>query len=120
MKNERSKLSKEQLIVSGTQGKGKITVDMGSVKRAALSLRAINHPLRKKLLELIDTKGKVPVTDLYTKLRIEQSVCSQHLAILRRANIVSTKRDGKRIYYSVNGKQIAEIADMAAGLAESV
>lgn len=119
MKNDRSKMGKEPLVVTAANGKGKVTVNMTTIKRAALSLRAINHPLRKKLLELIDTKGKVPVTELYGKLKIEQSVCSQHLAILRRAHVVSTKRDGKKIYYSVNGTRISEIAALADKLAQA-
>jgi DNA-binding transcriptional ArsR family regulator len=42
-------------------------------------------------------------------MRLEQSVASQHLAILRRAGIVTTQRDGKFIYYTVNYKRIDEI-----------
>jgi DNA-binding transcriptional ArsR family regulator len=118
MKNDRSKGAKDVLIVSLAEGKGKVTVDLGVIKKASLSLRAINHPLRKKLLELIDAKGKTPVTDIYSKLKIEQSVCSQHLAILRRANVVTTRRDGKKIFYSVNGKRISEITALAAKLAQ--
>jgi DNA-binding transcriptional ArsR family regulator len=40
---------------------------------------------------------------------LEQSVASQHLAILRRAGIVTTQRDGKFIYYTVNYSRIDEI-----------
>ena len=47
--------------------------------------------------------------NLCVRLRLEQSVASQHLAILRKAGIVSTQRDGKFIYYSVNFKRLEEI-----------
>ena len=49
------------------------------------------------------------VTELYVKLRLEQSVASQHLAILRKAGIVFTLRDGKFIYYSINYSGVKEI-----------
>ena len=49
------------------------------------------------------------VTDLYIKLRLEQSVASQHLAILRRAGIAETKRNGKFIYYSVNKEHLRKV-----------
>ena len=49
------------------------------------------------------------VTEIYVKLRLEQSVASQHLAILRRAGIVSTARDGKFIFYSLNYARLAEV-----------
>ncbi|RYD71282.1 MAG: transcriptional regulator, partial [Sphingobacteriales bacterium] len=51
----------------------------------------------------------ITVTEIYVRLRLEQSVASQHLAILRRAGIVTTQRDGKFIYYTVNYKRIDEI-----------
>ena len=78
-------------------------------KKAALVLRAMNHKLRQQILSLIDTEKKITVTEIYVRLRLEQSVASQHLAILRRAGIVVTQRDGKFIYYTVNHARIAEI-----------
>ena len=118
MKNKTAKL-KDPLVVSGPDGKGKVEVDLRVIKRAALTLRALHHPLRKKLLELIEAKNKVTVTELYAKLKIEQSVASQHLAILRRAGVVNTQRDGKKIFYSVNGKRIAEVHNLAKELAQT-
>ena len=45
----------------------------------------------------------------YVKLRLEQSVASQHLAILRKAGIVSTEREGKFIFYTINIPRIDSI-----------
>jgi DNA-binding transcriptional ArsR family regulator len=42
------------------------------------------------------------VSGIYKTLRIEQTVASQHLATLRQAGVVNTKREGKWIYYSIN------------------
>jgi DNA-binding transcriptional ArsR family regulator len=86
-----------------------LTVDLLNVKKAALTLRAVNHKLRQQILKLIDEEGKITVTALYVKLRLEQSVASQHLAILRKAGFVNTTRDGKFIYYSVNAKRIKDL-----------
>jgi DNA-binding transcriptional ArsR family regulator len=58
----------------------------------------------------------VTVTEIYVHLRLEQSVASQHLAILRKAGIVKTERDGKFIYYSVNHKRVEEINNVATEL----
>ena len=49
------------------------------------------------------------VTEIYVKLRLEQSVASQHLMILRKAGIVFTQREGKFIYYSINDKRVDDI-----------
>ena len=83
-----------------------LKVDLLEVKKAALVL---NHKLRQQILKLIDESGKMTVTELYVKLRLEQSVASQHLAILRKAGFVKTERDGKFIYYSVNINRIHEL-----------
>lgn len=86
-----------------------LNVDLQQLKKAALVLRAINHKLRQQILKLIDDQQKITVTELYVSLRLEQSVASQHLAILRKAGFVATERVGKFIYYSVNGARIKEV-----------
>jgi DNA-binding transcriptional ArsR family regulator len=86
-----------------------MNVDYTSIKKAALILRAINHKLRQQILELLHHEEKITVTELYVKLRLEQSVASQHLAILRRAGIVKTTREGKFIWYSIDYNKVADI-----------
>ena len=114
----KSTLSKDPLVIGKEDGKGQIRVDYVVLKRAVLTLRAMNHHLRKKILTLLESQKKMPVTEIYDKLKIEQSVASQHLAILRRAEIVKTERDGKFIYYSVNRRRIEEINDIIQVLAQ--
>jgi DNA-binding transcriptional ArsR family regulator len=86
-----------------------LKVDLLNVKKAALILRAVNHKLRQQVLKLIDEQGRMTVTEIYVKLRLEQSVASQHLAILRKAGFVKTERYGKFIYYSVNTDRLEEL-----------
>ena len=93
-----------------------LNVDLLSVKKASLILRAINHKLRQQILKLIDEHGKITVTEIYVKLRLEQSVASQHLAILRKAGFVKTERDGKFIYYTVNTNRIEELNQFVESL----
>ena len=86
-----------------------VEANLNTIKKAKNVLRAINHKLRENLLVFIDSKGKVKVTDIHTSLNIEQSVASQHLSILRNADLVKTERDGKCIYYSVNYERIQQV-----------
>lgn len=103
-------MSINTLILSTEPDKGtSLKMDLLNVKKAALILRAINHKLRQQMLKLIDEQGKITVSELYVKLRLEQSVASQHLAILRKAGFVKTSRDGKFIYYSVNVSRMEEL-----------
>jgi DNA-binding transcriptional ArsR family regulator len=93
-----------------------LKVDLYNMKKAALVLRALNHKLRQQIMKLIDEHGKMTVTELYVKMRLEQSVASQHLAILRKAGFVKTDRDGKFIYYSVNEARMEEVNQFAHDL----
>ena len=94
----------EQAVTSS-----ELKIDLVQLKKAALILRAINHKLRQQILKLIHQNGKMAVTEIYVKLRLEQSVASQHLAILRKAGFVNTLRDGKFIYYSVNYNRLDQV-----------
>ena len=91
-------------------------INFDNVKNAKSIFRAVDHNLRKKILSLIDSTegGKLNVSSIYKKLKLEQSVVSQHLAILRRANLVTTERKGKEILYAVNTKAFHKLNDFAA------
>ena len=91
-------------------------VDFYDIKKAAMILRALNHQLRQQLIKTIHENKMTTVTQIYIKLRLDESVASQHLAILRKAGIVSTKRDGKYIYYTLNYSRISTINELAKNL----
>jgi DNA-binding transcriptional ArsR family regulator len=101
---------------TGSDQPGALTINLLNIKKAALVLRAINHKLRQQMLKQIDEQGRITVTELYVKLRLEQSVASQHLAILRKAGFVKTERDGKFIYYSVNTDRLKEVNELVGNL----
>lgn len=86
-----------------------VKFDQNVLRKAVLVLRSVNHELRQQIVKLLDEHGRLTVTEIYVKLRLEQSVASQHLALLRRAGVVTTIRDGKFIYYSIDKDRIAEI-----------
>jgi len=105
--------------LTNPESKEQIKVDFLHIKKSALILRAMNHKLRQQMIKLLDENGRLTVTELYIKLRLEQSVASQHLAILRRANIVITERDGKFIHYALNHARIASVAKFVNDLVNS-
>jgi DNA-binding transcriptional ArsR family regulator len=97
------------LVIQDKASNENLKLDFLRLKKAAMILRALNHKLRQLLVRLIDEHQKITVTEIYVNLRLEQSVVSQHLAILRRAGIVTTEREGKFIFYSLNYKRLKEI-----------
>lgn len=114
----KAKLAKESLVIGKETGGGQIKLEYSKLRRAVLTLRSLNHPLRKQMLTLMEDKRKITVTEIYDILKLEQSVASQHLAIMRRAEVVSTNRQGKFIFYSVNKKRIEEVTDLVEKLAQ--
>ena len=93
-----------------------LPIEVLHLKKGPLTFRAINHPLRKHMLELLHQQARMTVTELFIKLRLEQSVASQHLAILRKAGLVHAERQGKFIFYSVNYQKLKQIHQVAADL----
>ena len=112
------KLRNETIVLK--KGKKDIELDYAELRKAVLVLRAVNHKLRQQIIELLEENEKMTVTDLYIKLRLEQSVASQHLAILRRAGVVATERNGKFIYYRVDTERINHISRLVEELTENV
>lgn len=86
-----------------------LSLELEEFKKAAMVLRALNHTVRQQILSLIHDKGEITVSEIYGKLKIEQSLTSSYLAMLRRANIVKARREGQSIHYSVNYNHISEV-----------
>jgi DNA-binding transcriptional ArsR family regulator len=99
------------------KGNKDIPLDYIELRKAALVLRAVNHKLRQRIIDLLEEHERMTVTDIYVKLRLEQSVASQHLAILRRAGVVRTDRQGKFIFYSLDKGRLGQISSLVEELA---
>jgi DNA-binding transcriptional ArsR family regulator len=90
-----------------------------ALRRTVLLLRAIDHTLRRRMIALLDREGRLKVTDIFIALRLEQSVTSQHLSILRKAHLVTTQREGKFIYYALNEHRLSELRSVISRLQQS-
>lgn len=79
------------------------------LEKASLILKALQSPLRQRILHLMFTRGQVTVTEVYTELELDQPIASQHLAILKNAGLVEHHREGKSVQYSANYTGIEKI-----------
>src|SRR6185369_16028436 len=70
--------------------------------------KALSHPLRIRVLELLVDRD-MTVSDLQDALEVEQSSLSQQLAVLRRAGIVDSRREGSRVTYALTDERIGEV-----------
>lgn len=90
---------------------GKLELDVVKLELAANRLRALAHPMRIAIIELLQEKEKLSVTEIYKKLKIEQAAASHHLNILKGKGILASKRDGKKIFYSLRSKSLHQVID---------
>ena len=77
-------------------------------------MRAVQHPLRQKLIWYIDKHPGCSVTEIYVNFRLEQSVVSQHLGTLRAAGIFTTVKHGKHVLYHLR-QEALELIDELSG-----
>ncbi|MGA2823389.1 MAG: metalloregulator ArsR/SmtB family transcription factor [Bacteroidales bacterium] len=89
----------------------KVTLDIEKLEIAASKLRAIAHPMRIAIIDLLTVHSKMTVTEIYEYLNIEQASASHHLNILKSKGLLNSKRDGKMIYYSLKFEHLKELID---------
>lgn len=72
---------------------------------AVTALKALGNPVRLLLLCQM-SQGEISVGDLEARLDIHQPTLSQQLGVLRREGVVNTRRDGKKVFYSVADERL--------------
>ena len=92
-----------------------VQIDNSKLQVSSEVLRAMAHPLRMKILEFIDKNKTINVNKIYNTLKLEQSITSQHLKILRAAGLVHTHREGKFIHYTIDYPKL-DVAVKAIGV----
>lgn len=75
--------------------------------------RALAHPVRIRLLEVLVMSGATSVQDLQRRLGIDQPIVSQQLARLRAGGIVISKKRGATTFYTVTDPLIADVLKVA-------
>lgn len=88
-------------------------VNKKTLERTANSLKAIAHPIRLAMIDLLKDGNSLNVTQIYQSLDLEQAVASQHLSILKEKGILSSKRQGKHSFYFISHASISEIIALA-------
>ncbi len=88
-----------------------IDINIDKLEMAAGKLRAISHPMRIAILELLKQGEPLSVTEIYKTLNIEQATASHHLNILKNKGVLVSKRSGKKIFYSLRSNTLMEIIE---------
>jgi len=78
---------------------------------ASKLLKVLANPDRMLLLCQM-TQGEFPVRELETRTGIAQPTLSQQLTVLREERLVTTRREGKQIFYSISSKEALAVLQM--------
>ncbi len=81
------------------------------ISRASRAMKAIAHPLRLKILCVLD-EFELSVQDIVEQVGTSQSNISQHLAILRDKGILTARKDANRVYYRVGDQRTLRLIGM--------
>lgn len=85
----------------------KVTFQQEKLQVSTELMRALAHPLRLKILEFLDQHKNIQVSQIYNTLKIEQSIASQHLRILKNAGVLVADKDGKFMHYNIDYQRVS-------------
>lgn len=89
------------------------------LERASTVLSSLYGPHRLNLIRLLHEHSSLSVQRMYETLKLPQAIVSQQLKVLRDAGVVTTKREGKYIFYSLNYPLLKRIAEALKPFAKS-
>jgi DNA-binding transcriptional ArsR family regulator len=81
--------------------------------------KTLGHPARIRVLELLAEREHA-VSEMLPEVGIEAANLSQQLAVLRRAGLVATRKEGSTVYYSLTSPQVAELLKVARTILTTV
>lgn len=90
---------------------GLLSANDEDIAKAALSIKAMAHPLRLKILCVLGP-SEVSVQDIVEHVGTSQSNISQHLAILRDKGILASRKDANRVFYRVSDERTLKLIEM--------
>ena len=82
------------------------------LETATETLRAIAHPHRLLIVDMLYHSKSMNVTEIYERLGIEQAVASHHLRILKDRGVVAVRRDGKNSNYALTNDAFFQIIEV--------
>lgn len=70
--------------------------------------KTLSNPKRLEILDILKEEKEISVNQLAERLEIPKANTSQHLAVLRQAGVVATRKDGINVHYRLRSAKISE------------
>lgn len=86
-------------------------IQQEQITRATQMLKAISHPMRLQVLDLLCRESELTVGQIHDALGCEQAVISQHLKVMRDQDVIATTKVGTRVFYRVAHVNFTKLLD---------
>ena len=73
--------------------------------------KTLSHAKRLEIISIL-REDELSAGDIVTKMKIPKANVSQHLAVMRKAGILYSRRDGLNIYYSISNSKVIKACDL--------
>lgn len=77
----------------------KVSLTSDQLEFAASILKAVAHPIRLSILQLLEKEQRMSVNEICERIQSEQSLTSHHLSNMKLKGILGSKREGQRVFY---------------------
>jgi DNA-binding transcriptional ArsR family regulator len=86
-----------------------IVINKEKFEKAAYILKAVAHPTRLAIIQLLDIEENLTVNEICETLNCEQSLISHHLINMKLRGILKSHKDGLNVYYSLKEREITKL-----------
>jgi ArsR family transcriptional regulator len=83
-------------------------IEQERIERAAEVLKTVAHPLRLRIVELLEA-GEKSVSELKELLGVTQPLTSQHLSQMRMRGVLGSRREGAQVYYAIANPDVVKV-----------
>ena len=83
-------------------------LDLDKVEKAAEILKAVAHPMRLRIVDLLQY-GEMNVGQIQEALGVSQSLTSQQLSHMRAKGLLTARKNGKCVYYSIEMPEVIQV-----------
>ena len=84
-------------------------IQLKKLENASEMLKAIAHPMRIAIVDMLANDKSLTVTEIHEALNIEQAVASHHLSIMKNKGVLISERNGKNSYYKLKHPRLSQI-----------
>ena len=88
-----------------------IKINKEKYEKAAYILKAVAHPTRLAIIQLLEFQEKLTVNEICEILNCEQSLVSHHLINMKLRGILKSHKDGLNVYYSLKEREITKLLE---------